>query len=224
MSITLADLRKMVLARVERTNSKMYPTDQFNIILNDSARELHEDLFKADETRYLKELLFTIPEGDDGYALPDSINWHIMRVDEKNNDVWLRMREFNLDEEDTNTTGISILHLYIYRRFRLEGDTIKISPTVRAPGDYRLLYVPPYVDKAEGETFPYDLERWKDYIVVDAAVKFLITEDSDFQAFMMQKQLLKVRINEAARNRNLSEPERGTFITAGDDSWIGRRW
>jgi hypothetical protein len=48
---------------------------------------------------------------------------------------------------------------------------------------------------------------WEEYIVVDCCIKALAKEESDTSVFMAQKAALLQRIEEAAANRDIGEPE-----------------
>jgi hypothetical protein len=80
-----------------------------------------------------------------------------------------------------------------------------------------------------GAIVKVDLEGingWDEYVIVDAAIKCLIKEESDPSALMATKQNLLARVESAAANRDSAIPERisDTSGAWGDDGFWGRGW
>lgn len=60
---------------------------------------------------------------------------------------------------------------------------------------------------------------WEDYVVVDAAIKCLVKEESDPRALMEQKQGLLKRIEAMAANRDAGKPEKITDVSKQNWPW-----
>ena len=56
-------------------------------------------------------------------------------------------------------------------------------------------------------------------MIIDAAIKCLIKEESDVQVLLMQKKQVLDRIEAMAANRDAGEPERVTDVYAGYRDW-----
>jgi len=64
-----------------------------------------------------------------------------------------------------------------------------------------------------------DFNGWSEYVIIDAAIKCLIKEESDVQVLLMQKKQVLDRIEAMAANRDAGEPERVTDVYAGYRDW-----
>ena len=60
---------------------------------------------------------------------------------------------------------------------------------------------------------------WEEYIIVDAARKILLKEESDTSFLLAEKQALLTRIESAAENRNASDPERVSDSRMRNFAW-----
>lgn len=67
------------------------------------------------------------------------------------------------------------------------------------------------------------INGWEEYVVVDAAIKCLIKEESDISALMAQKMALKTRIEQMADDRDVGEQEYVGRTRTGTTLW-GRWW
>lgn len=66
-----------------------------------------------------------------------------------------------------------------------------------------------------------DFNGWSEYVIIDAAIKCLIKEESDVQVLMMEKKQVLDRIENMAANRDAGDPERVTDVYAG---WRNGIW
>ncbi len=63
---------------------------------------------------------------------------------------------------------------------------------------------------------------WDEYVIIDAAIKCLIKEESDVQVLLLQKQQMLKRIEDMAANRDAGDPERVSDTSLGyGDNWGG---
>jgi len=60
-----------------------------------------------------------------------------------------------------------------------------------------------------------DFNGWSEYVIIDAAIKCLVKEESDVQVLIMEKQQVLARIEAMASNRDAGDPERVTDVHAG---------
>lgn len=65
------------------------------------------------------------------------------------------------------------------------------------------------------------ISGWEEYVVVDAAIKAMIKEESDPSALMSRKMELKQRVIDSAANRDASLPSRVTDTSSIDLGWPG---
>ena len=94
------------------------------------------------------------------------------------------------------------------RRYAEYGRYLRFLPENNTAGDYRMWYVPSWTDlSASANTLPTDMERWAEYIVVDAGIKCLAKEESDTSALLTRKMELRQRIQSNAPNRDVEQQE-----------------
>lgn len=62
-----------------------------------------------------------------------------------------------------------------------------------------------------------DFNGWSEYVVIDAAIKCLIKEESDVTVLLAEKAAIKKRIEDMAANRDSGEPECVTDVNRGWD-------
>lgn len=65
---------------------------------------------------------------------------------------------------------------------------------------------------------------WEEYIIVDTCIKAMAKEESDPSVFIAQKNALIKRIEEAAENRDIGEPEVVSDSKMRNSSWAGDDW
>lgn len=63
-----------------------------------------------------------------------------------------------------------------------------------------------------------DFNGWSEYVIIDAAIKCLIKEESDVQVLLLEKQQVLARIEAMASNRD-GQPERVTDVNVGFRNW-----
>jgi FKBP-type peptidyl-prolyl cis-trans isomerase 2 len=106
----------------------------------------------------------------------------------------------------------------------LWGSNLIIVPIPSAGQTIRILYSPK-PNQLLNDTDTVDaISGWEEYIVVDACIKALVKEESDPSAFMMQKQGLLKRIEEAAENRNVGEPQTVSDSKLRNFAWSDDTW
>jgi hypothetical protein len=88
---------------------------------------------------------------------------------------------------------------------------IRIIPADACAGVYCVWYVPGYrvlEEETDALACPFAATNWQNYVVLDAAIKCLLKEETPVQELMMEKMALYKRIEAAARERDVSGPAR----------------
>jgi hypothetical protein len=86
--------------------------------------------------------------------------------------------------------------------------TNHLSVAKRAGGDGEVLFTP--IDGILGSAD--GISGWTDFVVVCAAIKAMVKEESDPSALLLEKQALTTRITSAAEHRDAGQPESGCLI------------
>jgi hypothetical protein len=176
-------------------------------MINSSAAELYEILIsKKDLGYYETDFSFTILVGN---LQPYPADFkEILSLDYAVGDAYYPVHRFTNNERNLyhhSTTGTNI-----GRRYRLVQSGIKFLPEQGAAGDYRMTYIPRYINRTAltDDVGGLDLDNWHEYIIVDCVIKFLTKQETDASVFVMQKANLMDRINKSASNRDANEPYR----------------
>lgn len=236
---TLANLRLEAQQRINKENSQFYTTQEWNSMLSQSYKELYDiliqkfgdDYFVTTPYSYTTSGTIDPTYQQSVYPLPNDF-YKLMRVEVALNpndpNSWVTLREFQAIQANLwNYPNVYTFYGITNLRYRLWGSQLAIVPIPSAGQTIRILYSP-RPNQLLNDTDTVDaISGWEDYIVVDACIKALIKEESDPSAFMMQKQALIKRIEEAAENRNVGEPETVSdskmrnFAWTDDSSWGG---
>lgn len=209
---TLAELRQLVRQRADMENSNFVSDAELNAYINSSYKELYDLLVATFEDYYtLDPVEFTLSGSTHTYDLP--ANFYKLRgVDFKNSSSgseWSTVRPFVFTERNrVNNTFYGNLYSWDQRSYRILGNKLVFYPQENAEGTYRIWYVPRTTELA-GDTDELDgINGWEEYVVVDAAMKVLIKEESDIQPLVLQKEQMRKRIEDMAKDRDAGESDR----------------
>ena len=218
MSVTLAQLKTRARQRSDMENSTFVSDSELTSYINSSLAELYDLLVAAygDEYFLANPYPISVVTGTADYTLPTDF-YKLKGVDASvNGSQWLNVLPFNFNERNRGQNGAPET-----LRYRIMGSNIKFNPAVSA--SVQIWYVPVAPTLvSDADTFN-DVNKYSEYIVVDAAIKMLQKEESDVSVLMAQKQALKRRLEEMAGNRDAGSPESVTDIYAQyDDFWYNR--
>jgi len=222
MSISLLDLRLRARQRADRENSNFVEDEELNFYINGSIAELHDLLVGANSADYaISDSTFTTVNAVADYALPADF-YKLKGVDAKiTASDWFSLRPFNFNERNRNLDPSWGLLNVPSVRYRLLGSNIRFSPVPDAGMTVRLWYTPTApVLVADGDVLT-DLNFYADYVIIDAAIKYLNKEESDVSVLMQQKAEMKRRIEIMANNRDEGQPETVSDVYAeNNDFWM----
>lgn len=222
MSISLLDLRLRARQRADRENSNFVEDDELNFYINGSIAELHDLLVAANSADYaISESTFVTTVGEDSYDLPADF-YKLKGVDAKiTASDWFSLRPFNFNERNRNLDASWGLLNVPSIRYRLLGNQIKFSPVPDAGATIRLWYTPIAPVLVADSDVLTDLNFYADYVIIDAAIKYLNKEESDVTVLSQQKMDMRRRIETMANNRDEGQPESVSDIYAeNNDFWM----
>jgi hypothetical protein len=236
MAVTLSSLRTQVRERADMQNSLFVTDTELDLYINNSAWELYDIVVSKfeDQFVYTDSITGLPPE----YAITDvAQNWFTLpanfyklrgvdRQQDSNSDSWFTLSKWNFAERNNFLDrGVRALYGVATASYRVLGQKVTILPQSDSAGTYRLWYIPKMTTLTSGVDLDASIEMWSEYIVVDAAMKCLIKEESDTSMLMAVKQALLQRIESMAANRDAGSPEkiadvRGTVYNRwGLDPW-----
>lgn len=215
LTVTLLQLRNQARQRADMENSTFIADSELNAYINSSYAELTDILVGVFEDYNLKSGAISVVSGTDTYPLP--ADFYKLRgvdlvIDANGNSVTLKPFSFNernayLFTPTWNVVGLS------YLRYHMQGNNIRFVPIPNSTQSIKLWYIPAITQlSADGDTLD-GVNGFEEYIIIDAAIKMLIKEESDTTALMMQKEALRKRVESMAPNRDAGACERVSDVT-----------
>lgn len=218
MAYTLAEIRTLAKDRANMEDSDFIEDAIWNQFINASLAELHDLLVAvyADDY-YLNEYSFTTVDGVKTYAVPSDF-YKVRGVDAYLSGQWVDLHKYNFNKRNQDTTSNQLIfHGLTNLRYRLMGANIMFSRIPDANTQCKLWYTPKSVVLVDDTDSFEDINGYIEYVVVDAAIKAGIKEETDVNELMITKQAMKSRLEAMAANRDANEPESVSDVYDQDD-------
>jgi hypothetical protein len=121
---------------------------------------------------------------------------------------WITLKQFDAIQANLyNYPNQYTLYGVTNLRYRLWGTNLQIVPITSSGQTIRIWYSP-RPNQLIFDTDTVDaISGYEEYIVADVCIKALAKTEEDVTVFAAQKQMLMKRIEEAAENRNVGEPQ-----------------
>lgn len=233
---TLGNLRLEAQQRINKENSLFYTTQEWNSMLSQSYKELWDIIAQkfGDDYFVATPYTYTTTQSTQLYPLPTDFKALLgveVALNPTDPNSWVTLRKFEFIQRNLwNYPNVYTFYGITNLRYRLNGNNLYLVPIPSSGQTVRIWYVP-RPNQLIFDTDTVDaIAGWEEYIVVDACIKALTKEESDPTVFAMQKQALLKRIEEAAENRDIGEPEvvsdskLRNFAWTDDNSRGGGAW
>jgi hypothetical protein len=206
-----------VRSRVDLPNANQYiPDTTVTSYINDSAAELDDILVAKNEDYRLTVLPFTVSSGT-RYPLPADF-YQLRGVDFYTNNgstPWVTLQAFSLpDRNKYNQPFYAYIPGLVAPYYKLEDGYIAFIPQQAAIGNYQLYYTPVLPQLVNTtDTIPsyLDNQAWREYVVLDVAIKIQVQQEKPCTEFMAQKAAMHQRVQALAGKRNAGAPKCGRF-------------
>jgi hypothetical protein len=225
--MTLLQLRTAVRERADQVNSTFISDSELTSYIQQSAYELYDLLIQKYGDGYFASSATLTTDGvNETFAL-DGGFYKMLGVDLQTNGApngWLTLRPFNMAERNRNwRPNAAPIVGFTSLRYRILGDKLWLTPLPASGQTIRYWHVP-RLTEFTGDSATLDgISGWTEYVIVDAAIKCMVKEESDPSAFFAQKAALMKRIEEAAGNRDEGAPPTVSDVN-GPDSASGYGW
>lgn len=227
--VQLSDLRTAAKQRANREGDDdtlgFITKAEWNTYINASWRELYDLLVTRYQDQYAKaSASFAVTGATDTYSwttLAVSDLYKALGVDMLvgQTNYWQPLKRFNFAERGQGNplsplvAGVPGLYDL---RYQLRGDGVVFMQPVPS-ATCRLWYIPVAPAMvADGDTID-DVNGYGEYVIVDAAMKALVKEDTDVSQLAALKGQLRERILTAASNRDAGGAE--TISDTSDYGW-----
>lgn len=230
---TVGNLRLECQQRSDRVSADNITTQEWNSMISQSYKELYDiliqkfgdDYFIANPVTYLTTGQIDPITQAQTFPLPADF-YKLMRCEVALNpsdaNSWVTLRQFQAIQANLwNYPNVYTFYGITNMRYRLWGTNLQIVPISQAGQTIRIWYSPK-PNQLINDTDTVDaISGYEEYIVADVCIKALVkTEELDTAAaFGQQKAALLKRIEEAAENRNVGEPQCVSDSRTRNFSW-----
>jgi hypothetical protein len=206
----------LVLEAKQRSNkesSLFYSEQEWISMVSQSYKELWDILAQKFGDDYFVATPYTYTTGQNQqlYPLPNDFKALLgveVALNPTDPNSWITLRKFEFVQRNLwNYPNVYTFYGVTNIRYRLNGSNLMIVPITQANQTLRIWYVPRPNQLINSTDIVDGIAGWEEYIVTDACIKALVKEESDVSVYMAQKQALLKRIEEAAENRDIGEPE-----------------
>jgi len=201
---TEADLRTRARRRADMENSTFVTDSEIQDYLNSSMSELHDMMVKSYEDYFVSEQTYTAPLATGGENLPDDF-YKALGVDYDSGGITSTLKAYSFTERNIYNTPYAVIDRLAEPMYKIEGTKIKLIPGNSQSGTITLYYVPQATQFSVTVTEVENvIPGYEEYIVVAAAIRMLMKEESDTSALELEKQQLGRRIIRAISPRDAS--------------------
>lgn len=217
---TLAQLITRVRQRADMVGSAFVSDAEIVDYINVAMAEIHDLLVDKYEDYYVSTTTYTLPGGNPG-TLPATF-YKALGVDFDSGGVSYRLKRYSFQERNMYNSPGAVAARIADTRYAIQGNQIKFIPDPTTSGTVTLHYVPEAQRFSSGSTSativslaPAIANGYEEYVVVDAAIKCLLKEESDVQPHMVYKEQLRKRLEAAAGNRDAGESYKISDVNTG---------
>ena len=208
LTVTLSYLKEQVRARADQQNSLFINDTELLGYINGSASALYDMLVEAAEDYYVDKVVIPIVQGTNEYDLPEDF-YKVLGVDYYVNSKPVPMSRFNFRDR----------HLYNYLdarpeivRYAIWGQQLVFKPMAPNIASVNLWYVPRITLLVNDADTLDGVNGWEEFIILDAAIKCMVKEESDPTVLVNQLNAVKDRIKTMSKDRDQGEPRTTTDI------------
>ncbi len=216
---TVGNIRLEAQQRADLIYADNITTQEWNSMISQSYKELYDiilqkfgnDYFIAPPYTYTTTGQIDPTYQAQVFPLPPDF-YKLMRCEVALNpydpNSWVTLRQFSAIQANLwNYPNVYTFYGITNLRYRLWGSQLQIVPIASANQTIRIWYSPK-PNQLINDTDTLDaISGWEEYIVADVCLKAMTKREEDGSVYMAQKGALLKRIEEAAENRNVGEPQ-----------------
>lgn len=232
--MSLAQLRLTAQQKADRVNSDFVTTPEWNTFINLAAYELYDLLIDVYEDYSIAPPIhFSVNGSQSSYPLPDGTIvfqnqananvvappfYKLMGVDlalNTANNAYVTVDKFNFMDRNRYIYPNSASTIYgvFNLQYRVMGNQLLFIPTPSANQIIQIWYIPRLPQLLqETDLTTLGVSGWLEYVIVRAAKYALDKEESDTTKLDQELAYIKLRVEEAASNRDAGRPDSVTDI------------
>jgi hypothetical protein len=225
---TLSQLRTAAQQRCDRVNSTFVTSSEWASYINSSALQLYSIIVEkfGDDYSSAPPLRWTTDGVTERYQLPPDF-FKLLGVDllvtPNQPSYRLTVYPFNRGQRNKYSPwNVPIAYGMLSNlHYRLDGKYLWFTPFPASGQQVQIEYVPVFTQLVNDTDVLNTgvLAGFDEYVVLDAAIKAMVKEESDASALMAQKGEVVQQIEIAAENRDAGMP-----VTVTDSNWSDMWW
>ena len=207
-SVTLQEFRERARERADMENSRFISDAELNRYINASIQELYDLLIASrGENYYVSSYSFTTSTNTDTYALPSGM-LKLLGVDYvRGVNSAYSLKSFKWQERNRYREPY-YLNDSINLQYQIRGNNLVFMPMPQGNQQIKVWYIPAATLLTQNTDSFDGINGWEEYVVIDAAIKMLVKEESDTSELMMAKEAMRQRVLQASSARDSNEPAR----------------
>jgi hypothetical protein len=220
-SVDLLALRTRARQRADMENSRFVSDSELNTYINASIKELYDLLIASRGENYYVTgpISIDLVPGTSSYPLEADF-YKLLGVD------WVQstteassLKEFKWQERNFFRTPFAS-NEYSNLRYQIRGNNIVFIPTPNNGQNVQYWYIPQASNlTSDDDTFD-GINGWEEYVIIDAAIKMRVKEESPVDYLILAKQEMKDRIKQSSQGRDSLHPSRVVDVDRGYSSWF----
>lgn len=224
-TVRLDALRDRVRQRAD-VETALHVTDaEVTSYINESIAALHSMIVEAGEDDFLTSADISTVAGTETYSLttPAATFYKVEHVEVQIDGIWTPLERWQFSErhlyENSSNGGWGWQAGKI--AYRIVGrDNLRILPAPDGVYTVRLWYhAASVLLSADSDTYD-GRDGWEEWVVLDAAIKIGVKEESDVGALVGEREKVELRIKPQARTKDRARPARvGDVGRVARDPW-----
>ena len=209
----LAELRAYARVRADAVSNAFFTESEIDKYLNVALGELHDILVQKFEDYYIEFIKFNL-EGDKSKYTFDEIGlsnfYKCLGVDVNESGSNLRVHRFSFPERHRYDSDVTLVGRggHADYQYQIQGDSINFIPVPTTTSEITIWYAPSFeelladTDKVSSQI----MSNWEEYAIITTVYKMKEKEELSTTVIERELETLRVRIDEAASNRDAGEP------------------
>ena len=223
-------LMTQVRQRADMEGSTFVSDTEIRVWLNAALAELHDIMILCFEDYYVNTTTYSLPGTNPG-TLPADF-YKALGVDFETGGVTYSVKRYSFAERNMYNSNAGIVNGNIAAlRYNVRDDKIHFIPETPPSGTVTLHYIPECQQfRTGGEDDAVNINSknksvaigYQEYLVVSAAIKCLMKEESDVRMLLAEKANIQKRIENAAPRKDAGQAHKIVDVTVGThaDSFI----
>lgn len=206
-TVTFTELKTRARQLADQENSGFISDTELGYYINSSCQELYDKLIEAyDDDYYATTGTITTNATDSEYNLPSDF-YKLLGLDyQVTSSESLSLRKFNFAKRNFyKNRGIFTLSGNDIMRYRIKANKVLFAPKPNGVKTITVHYIPCFTKLTSGSDTFDGINGWEEYVILDAAIKMMVKEESDPSGLVLLFNKIDQRIKRMKSNRDANE-------------------